>query len=176
MPSHRFLKHATDRHSEDVDVVLIRMSCADFPDWADLRDEDFDDFPLDWDPNTMYFVNNTEAITSRGHTYIPWMFELTLPSQGTEATASSLRFENLDRRIGEAIKLLPGDADIRVSAEVVLTDTPDIIEETFTAFSITTIRIQELAIETQLAPPDDSLEPFCSFKYRPNITPGVFPQ
>jgi len=176
VPTHRYLKHVTDQHAEDVDVFLIRMTCADFPDWSDLTAEDFEDFPLDWDANTMYFVNNPEAITSRGHTYIPWMFELTLPAQGTDVSGSNLRFENLDRRIGDAIKLLPGDAQITVAAEIVLADTPDIVEESFADFTLNTIRLQNVAIEAQLAPPNDAAEPFCSFKFSPSLTPGVFPQ
>ncbi|WP_427452164.1 hypothetical protein [Litorimonas sp. WD9-15] len=176
MPSPRFLHHATAQVSDDVDVILLRLSCSDFPDWSDLTDEDVEDFPLDWDPGTMYFVSNTEAITSRGHTYIPWMFELTPPSQGSGPSGSTLRFENIDRRIGDAIKLLPSSAEIFVAAEMVLAETPDIIEQNFTRFKLTVIQLQQLTIEASLAPPNDALEPFCSFIYEPAFTPGVFPQ
>ncbi|RKQ68939.1 hypothetical protein DES40_1715 [Litorimonas taeanensis] len=174
MPSPRYFRHATASVSEDVDLFLLRLSCADFPDWADLTAEDFEDFPLNWEAGTMYFVDNTEPITSQGKTYIPWQFEFTPPAQGDDVSAANLRFENIDRRIGEAVKLLPSDAEIIVEAEHILAATPDIIEESFTVFKISTIRLQPLSVETDMSPPDDSLEPFCSYRFHPAVTPGVF--
>lgn len=176
MPSPRYLKHATDKTSDDVEIILLRLSCPDFPDWSDLTAEEFDNFPANWDANVMYFANNTEAITSRGKTYIPWMFEFVRPSQGVGPSGSNIRFENIDRRIGEAIKLLPGDANIQVTAETILAATPDIVEESFPSFRLNTIKLQELSIEAQLSPPNDALEPYCSFRFTPSLTPGVFPQ
>jgi len=176
MPSLRYLKTATDRIAEDVPLSLVRLLCSEFPDWSDLTQADEEDFPGDWDPNVMYFVNNTEPVLSRGHTYIPWMFELVPPGQGSGGSAASLRFENLDRRIADAIKLLPGDAQIYVEGEAVLYETPEIIEESFEGFRLSSITLQELSIDAQIGPSDDSAEPFCSFRYLPGLTPGVFPQ
>lgn len=176
MPSLRYLKTATDRVADDVPLPLIRLHCSEFPDWSDLVNEDEEDFPADWDPHVMYFVNNTERVVSRGHTYIPWMFELVPPGQGSGGSAASLRFENLDRRIADAVKLLPGDAQILVHAETILFETPEIVEASFDGFRLSSLTLQPLSIEAQMGPNDDSAEPFCSFRYLPGLTPGVFPQ
>lgn len=174
MPSPRFLKNLTDRDAEDVVLTLLRLHCSEFPDWSDIQQGDEEGFPTDWEPNTMYFVHNTEDIVSRGHTYIPWAFELTLPGQGGGGSNAGLRFDNIDRRITDAIKLLPATAEISVTAETVLDVTPDLVEEDFQDFALTAVQITAVSIETTLGPNDDRLEPFCSVVYRRQTAPGLF--
>lgn len=173
MPSPRFLRAVTDAVAEDTPLYLLRLHCPDFPDWADITGED-GDFPADWAPNTMYFVRNTEEITSRGKTYLPWIFDLILPGQGEAGSAASLRFDNLDRRISRSILLLPSDAEITVTAETILAETPDIVEESFDAFKLNQVKFAQLTIDANLSPPDDNGEPACSVSYLPQTAPGLF--
>ncbi len=81
-------------------------------------------------PDPIRVVNNHETITSRGDDFLPFWFDLDLPSDQGEAISSvRLRIDNVDRQIVEAVRLASGRPVALL--EVVLDSDPDQVEASF---------------------------------------------
>lgn len=171
-PSQHFIETVTASASEDVYLVLIRLSCPDFPDWNDLTGPD--EAPLDWPAKTLCFVANDEDVTSNGITHLAWGFDFVQPNQDGFVSPARLLMDNVDSRVTEAIKLLPPTAFISVSAEVVLSDNPNLVERDFPDFRLYGVGWDKTSITATLSVADDADEPFCSIVYRPFNAPGIY--
>lgn len=154
--------------SEDTDVwlPLLRLECADF-DFVDI--DEFDGF----DPGVLRFVANEEDIISDGELYLAWGFDYVPPAQGLAGTAPRLRMDNVDRRITQAIKLLPADADIQARVDIVLSGDPDTVERSTPRLRVGAIDFDALDITATLAVRDDSRVAISSFNYDRATTPAL---
>jgi hypothetical protein len=122
----------------------------------------------------LYFANNTETITSRGHDYLGWPFQVALPDEREDAMpAVQLRIDNIDRRIMESIRGL--STAPAVALEVVLASAPDVVEAGPFAFTLRGVEYDALTITGTLAPEDVLNEPAMQFSFTPDLFPGLFP-
>lgn len=154
------LEARTASTDADVWLVLLTLTCPDF-DIADVPDD------------TLRFVANEEAVVSRGHTYHAWGFDYVAPAQGLSGAPARLRMDNVDRRITEAVKLLPADARIDCRVEVVLSGDPDHVEEDSPPFQMTAVEFDKMSITGTLGLADDSREALSGFAYGRAVTPGL---
>jgi hypothetical protein len=154
--------------SEDVDVwlPLLRLECTDF-DFTDI--EDFDGF----DPGILRFVANEEDVVSGGELYLAWGFDYVTPAQGLAGSAPQLRMDNVDRRITQAIKFLPSDADIQAQVDIVLSGDPDAVQRSTPRLRLGAINFDALDITGTLAVRDDSRVAVSSFHYDRATTPAL---
>lgn len=171
-PSANFIDTITASAADDVYLVLIRLSCPQFPDWDDLTGDD--DAPANWPAKTLCFVANDEDIISNNITHLAWGFDFVQPNQDGFVGPARLLMDNVDSRVTEAIKLLPPTAFISVTAEVVLSQNPDLVERDFPDFRLYSVSWGDKSITAQLSVPDDSEEPFCSVTYSPFNAPGIY--
>jgi hypothetical protein len=122
----------------------------------------------------LYFVNNTENITSRGHEFLGWPFEIALPDEREDALPTvQLRIDNVDRRILEGIRGLPTAPTVLL--EIVLASAPDVVEAGPINFTLRGVEYDALVITGTLAPEDVLNEPAMQYSFTPALFPGLFP-
>jgi hypothetical protein len=124
--------------------------------------------------STLYFVNNTVDIVSRGNTYLGWPFQITLPDEREDTMPTvQLVIDNVDRRIMEGIRLLPSAPALRL--EVILASDPDTLEAGPFNFTVRGVEYDALVIQATLAPEDLLNEPAIAYTFAPKDFPGLFP-
>ena len=103
-----------------VEAVQAEESAAVFLNLLKIEVEGFD--PL-------YFVDNTEAVTSNGIVYNPCGFNVVLPAQNDDGTSKSCRLEvdNVDRAISQAV-ISAANKQIICTISIIIAQTPDVIE------------------------------------------------
>ena len=122
----------------------------------------------------LYFVNNTENITSRGVEFLGWPFEIALPDEREDALPTvQIRIDNVDRRIMEGIRGLTTAPTVLL--EVVLASAPDVIEAGPINFTLRCVEYDALVITGTLTPEDMLNEPAMQFSFTPALFPGLFP-
>jgi hypothetical protein len=118
-------------------------------------------------------VGNTVKITSRGDVYLAYPFELALADSREDQLARvTLRIDNVDRRIVEAVRSLPSAAT--VTLEIVLASHPDVIERS-DRFSLREVFYDALVVEGTLMYEDVLNFPFTQHLFTPQTAPGLFP-
>ena len=123
---------------------------------------------------TLYFVNNTVDIVSRGTTYLGWPFQITLPDEREDTMPTvQLVIDNVDRRIMEGIRLLPSAPALAL--EVILASDPDTLEAGPFNFAVRGVEYDALIIQATLAPEDLLNEHAISHSFSPKDFPGLFP-
>lgn len=79
--------------------------------------------------DTLRIVNNNEQIVSRGKTYLPYAFTLTLPADTGEGSPTlTMTIDNVDRVLTEIVRELLDPPEVKL--ELVFSDTPDVVEKT----------------------------------------------
>jgi hypothetical protein len=122
----------------------------------------------------LYFVNNMENITSRGHEFLGWPFEIALPDEREDAMPSvQIRIDNVDRRILEGIRGLPTAPTVIL--ELVLASAPDVVEGDPIPFTLRGVEYDALVITGVLTPEDMLNEPHMQHSFTPALFPGLFP-
>lgn len=97
---------------------------------------------LDFEHPTFQFpfrlAHNTEPVLSNGKVYKAFPFRLRLPSETDRSPEARLQIANVDQEIG---KILDGiTTPIDVTMTLVLAETPDIIERTWSGFRFRDVR------------------------------------
>jgi len=93
-----------------------------------------------WTPGDpeIHLVNNLEPVTSRGITFEPYPFSLTLPNDDTTKTPTvTLTIDNVDRRLIELIRGLPTAPNVKV--ELVTNKFPDLVEREIDYLKVRTV-------------------------------------
>lgn len=76
---------------------------------------------------SIYLVNNNEAVTHNSQEYTPYNFNFTLPDEDeSQALETSITVENIDRRLTIALRSVREPINVR--ARVVEVSTPDTTE------------------------------------------------
>lgn len=123
----------------------------------------------------IYLVNNTESVTSGGHTFEPWPFQMQLPDDdGAQIPQVTLVADMVDQSVGLAIQALkypmPG-----AKYQVVLADTPDTVEAGPYKFDAISVTYDQGILSASLSYEEDFLnEPFPGTQCTPNNNPGQF--
>ena len=123
---------------------------------------------------SLYFVNNTVDVISRGNTYLGWPFQISLPEERDDALPTvQLQIDNVDRRIMEGIRALTTAPTVTV--EVILASSPDTVDAGPFNFTLRGVDYTALVITGTLAPEDVLNEPAMQYAFTPARTPGLFP-
>lgn len=118
-------------------------------------------------------VNNTEDITSRGHLFVGWPFEVTLPdSDPQQVSRATLRIDNVDRQITAAIRGLTSSPTL--TFEVIMASTPDVVEVSFGNMQLESVQYDALEISGELTYENVLIEPYPGDSFTPQNFPGLF--
>ena len=123
----------------------------------------------------LYFVDNTETITSNGIEYLPCAFRCVLPEQNDDGTSKPCRIEldNVDRRIAEIVEQTV-TVQIILTASVVMAQNPDVIETGPLRFILRNVSISKETVSAELYDfylYDRNLP---GLRYSPMDFPGLF--
>jgi len=159
----------TATEDDDVPLALLSLRCSEF---------DLSDIPgAPPGEDTLRFVANEEDVLSSvegaEHRYVAWGFDYVPAAQGLSGNPGQLRMDNVDRRITQAIKLLPSDAQIQCRVFMVLSGDVDTAEQISPLFKMTAIDFDELNIAATISTNDDSRAPLCDLSYGRSVTPGL---
>lgn len=123
---------------------------------------------------TLYFVNDTVDLVSRGNTFLGWPFQLALPEEREDSLPTvQLQIDNVDRQIMQGIRALTTAPT--VTLEVVLASSPDTVEAGGFNFTLRGVDYDALVITGTLAPEDILNEPAVWQTFSPANFPGLFP-
>lgn len=150
----KFIKAINSEHTEEVFLILLKLNNAG---WL----------------APFYFVNNNEAITSRGQEYIAYPFQIQLPnSLGDSLPTVTLKIDNIDKRIVDEIRKVTEPIDIEI--EVILADEPDTVEIGPFKMEITNADYDALEVEGLVVFDYGLYDSFPSDEFIPPNYPGLF--
>ena len=120
------------------------------------------------------FVSDFQNISSGGHTYTAWPFDLTLPAFGdTSLPQITITIDNVDESISQAIKGLNAPAPT-VTVFIVLADSPDTVEVGPFVADLRSVNVTSGKITGTLLFEDLFNEPWPYQTFRPDTHPGLF--
>jgi len=119
-------------------------------------------------------VKNTEIITSGGHQYYPFRFDVTLPADAAEKLGElSLTISNVDRRIAEAARMINSAAI--ASFFVVLASSPNTIEYGPVTMALRNVKVNLMSVVGTLRAGENILyQAYPAHSFVPSIFPGMF--
>ncbi len=115
-------------------------------------------------------VANTEAVTSRSETYLPFPFELTLPSTAQESV--DLLIDNVTRELVDEVRAI--DTPLAITLERVRAADPDTVELGPYEFQSRAVEYDVRRMQFRLAYEPLLNEPFPYDTYTPIKYPGLF--
>ena len=119
------------------------------------------------------FVDNMEDITSRGDLYTAYGFTIQIPPETSdELPRVELVVDNVALLLIAAIEALQTPPD--VTLEIVLADTPDVVERGPWNFKIRQVTYDLTAIKTELTYEALTSEPFPYLRFTPTNFAGLF--
>lgn len=123
---------------------------------------------------TIRLVNNTEAITKSDGVYLPFPFQLSLPTDSDDQVPQiTVQFDNIDNSIIQKIRLIDGRP--ACSFEVVLANTPNVIEAGPYNFQVLNIQYDASFVSCTLGFEEDILnQAIPKGIYTPTNSPGLF--
>lgn len=123
--------------------------------------------------STIYFVNNTEDIVSRGQTYTAFPMKLVLPKDdGESAREVSIEFDNVGLDLISEIRTVTTPIDVKL--EMILASIPDDVQYSFEELKIQNIQYNKTRITARLFMDSFLNTEMTSEKYTPTLYPGVF--
>jgi hypothetical protein len=123
----------------------------------------------------LYFVDNTEPVTSGGVTYTPCAFRCTLPEQNDDGTSKPCRVEidNVDRRIAEIAEETV-NIQITLTVSVVMAQNPGVTEAGPLRFILRNISISKETVQGELYDFYVYDRNLPGLRYSPRDFPGLF--
>lgn len=123
--------------------------------------------------DTLYLVNNTESIVSRGNTYNPFPVKVKLPTDDGETQREvSLVLDNVSLELIEEIRTPTTPIECKV--EMILASNPDIVEISYDELKIKNVSYTKQNISAKLYLDDFLDTELTSEKYTPTSFPGIF--
>jgi hypothetical protein len=121
----------------------------------------------------LYLVNNNEPIISQGIEYLPFPFQLNLPSDDGESLPKvSLKISNISNEIIEAIRSELTPPELKV--ELVSSAYPNIVEKRLDFLKLRSVSYDAITITGQLEVVNVMTNAFPSEVYDPVHFPGMF--
>lgn len=114
-----------------------------------------------------------ESLVSNGETYIVFPFQLTILSDDDQEPRAMLRIQNVDDRIGSTLLALPDDA-VSVSVQIVMTDTPDVVEYSAINLELVDIEINAMMVSGRIVSRGAQGEPSPGRVLTQKISPVFF--
>jgi hypothetical protein len=119
------------------------------------------------------FVHDGQNRVSRGETYQAAAFDISLPTQQADQPPTArLAICNVDKAIVEEIRGLSEFPTVTI--EVILAETPDVVETSYEDMTMKDATYDALIIEGSLGYEDFLMEPYPGDTYTPAIFPGLF--
>lgn len=142
------------RETDEVFLVCMRISHSSF--------------------GTIRVVNNTEPVVRDDGTYLPYPFNLILPSDTDEQVPEiTVQFDNIDGSIAQAIRTISGRP--AASFDVILASSPNTIEAGPFEFAILSAQDDAMMISCTLGFEEDVLnQSIPKGNYNPSNSPGLF--
>jgi hypothetical protein len=128
-------------------------------------------------------ASDGQDVVSRGQLYVAYPFEPFCPSDREDSPPRvSLRICNVDRRIVQAVRSIPtdpaaaggGNGPLRVTLELVLASSPDLVEAGPYTFNLREVQFDALVVEGTLMYEDILNEPYPADVHTPARFPGLF--
>jgi hypothetical protein len=117
-------------------------------------------------------VNNTEPVTSRGDTFEPTAFEITLPTDdGEQLPKVQLEIVNVDGIVLDWVRKFPVAPNLKL--EIVLSTQPDVVERSIDFLKLTSVDYDSLTISGTLLV-ENVLSAGYGGQYSPFEFPGLF--
>lgn len=125
------------------------------------------------DMTTIQVTSNSEDTIHRSDTYVPYPFEMRIPSDeaGTQPVME-LAIDNVDRLLVQTIRSLTSSPDVTV--KFVLADSPDTVELGPFVFQMINVTYDQMSVTGTLAYQDVFREPYPSDRFTPVNFPGLF--
>lgn len=124
------------------------------------------------DNDPLYVVANNEAIVSRGRTYEPYPFSITLPlDSGDERPSASLQIANVTPEIMTEVRRFITAPIVKI--ELVLMSSPSTVEKTIDFLRMVNVEYDALSITATLEPVDLWSQPAVEPIYSPIEFPGL---
>ena len=121
----------------------------------------------------LHFVNNNEAVISRGVTYMAYPFSLVLPTEdGEKITSLSLTIDNVDQSIITAIRETLEPPLVKV--ELIVSSFPDVVEKTIDFLILRNVSYDALSITGILESYNILARKFPYERYDPTRFPDLF--
>lgn len=122
---------------------------------------------------TLYLVNNTESIVSRGITFEAFPMEITLPGDDGESSREvRIDFDNVSLELISEFRKITTPADVKV--EMLLASEPDIIQLSIEDLKLRNISYNKSRISARLFMDSFLNIELTSEKYNPSNFPGLF--
>lgn len=122
---------------------------------------------------TLYLVNNSEPVVSRGHTYAPFPFAVTLPADDSEQLPSvSLQITNVDQSLVEYVRAF--ETPPRIELELVTSAWPDVVEKALTFLKLRNVTYDAITLGGVLAVDDFLTQKYPGEGYTPPYFPSLF--
>jgi len=120
-------------------------------------------------------VNNLEDVTSNGHLYTAFPFELTLPpDDGQRPQSLSLTFPNVSQDLVHLIREYAPGLNPSVKIQLILSSSPDTIEKTIDFLMVVNVTYDALTITFDLAPSSIFARKTMTATYNQAEFPGLF--
>lgn len=118
-------------------------------------------------------TSDAVATESRGNTFVPFPFELTLPDDMDDRAAQArLLIDNVDRQIVYAVRSLNSAPSILI--EIVRAADPETVEAQFVDFKLVDVSYDAWRVEGVLSIEDFTAEPYPAGIFSPSQFPGLF--
>jgi hypothetical protein len=151
--SSRAIESGNAPQTDEVWLVLLTISHADIPE-------------------PIRVVNNNENVTSRGHEFIAFPFDISLPGEDPDMPSKArLRIDNLDRRVVNTIRAITSPPN--VTLEVILASDPNTVEISFEGLTMREVEYDVQAVTGDLVYESIYTEPVTS-TMTPSRFPGLF--
>jgi hypothetical protein len=123
----------------------------------------------------LFFVDNSEKITSSGIEYLPCGFRCVLPVQNDDGTSKPCRIEidNVDRRIVEIVEQTV-TIPITLTVSVIMAQNPDIIETGPLRFILRNVSVTKETVSAELYDFYIYDRNLPGIRYSPLDFPGLF--
>jgi len=119
-------------------------------------------------------VSDTVAVTSNSLVYNPFPFEFILPQEDESVPRGKLRFQNIDRIIGQEILAIKDE--LRAKVAVILRSAPDVEEFSYKYLYIRNCQGNAISIEAELGGKNYSTLIYPNVRASKTNFPGLFPQ
>lgn len=118
-------------------------------------------------------VDNNQAITSRGQTFLPFAFRAQIPAEvDGQLPKVEIQIDAVDQSIIAQLEVLQSPPTITL--EVIMASAPDVVERGPWLFTIRSVSYNALTIRSELTYEQLTAEPFPYRRFTPSDFPGLF--
>jgi hypothetical protein len=118
-------------------------------------------------------ARNDQNIVSNGNTYIGYPFDVAMPGNPAEgAIGARITIDNVDRAIIAALRALTSPPEVKI--QIVLLDTPDVVEEEHAYFKLVSAKYTRLVITGTISVRYLGNDAYPVDSFLPSTFPGIF--